>query len=65
MLSYNFYNRYQFLLKNAYTQNASFFIKTEKPINDLKFFEISNNFKNLYDNPYNNFIVRLNNKKNS
>jgi len=61
-LSYNFYNKYQVLLKHSYTQNASVFLKNIK-VKTFAPFTSEPNFKPLYDNAYLNCLTRLNNKK--
>jgi hypothetical protein len=57
-LSYNFYEKHQNLLKNTYINNANFKINT-----DIDFISGGFNKKVLYDNTFNNFFVRSNNKK--
>lgn len=64
VLSYNFYSKYQNLLKQSYTQNASVFLKNIK-VNSVMNFSSESNFKPLYDNSYVNYITRLNNKRSS
>ena len=64
VLSYNFYSKYQNLLKQSYTQSASVFLKNIKASNVMNFTSESN-FKPLYGNSYVNYITRLNNKRSS
>lgn len=58
VLSYNFHDKHQNLLKTAYTNNSNLKLTAEVNVLNTNFDK-----KVLYDNSFNNFLIRANNKK--